>query len=189
MATERATEQEFPIPVMDLDAGGKSVDFPVRAAWIRSALEGTEVAEGGVDGALSLRLSKSGTDVVIRGTLKADLVVPCGRCLEPAKVAVREAISALAVPRALMREAAGEHGDEDADLAPEQADMIPYDGETLVLDDLVRDELLLAVPMIPLCSEGCEGISPRSPAAEEPQTATASIDPRLRPLLRFKKST
>jgi uncharacterized protein len=152
---------------------------------MRHALEGTPVALGGADGKLALRLSKSGTDVVIRGTLKADLVVPCARCLEPAKITVREDVSALAVPRAALREVAG--GDDDAD--PETADMIPYDGETLVLDDLVRDELLLAVPMIPLCSEGCEGISPRSPAAEEPQAGTASIDPRLRPLLRFKKST
>ncbi len=190
-------EHEFTIPVMDLDAGGKSLDFPVRAAWIRSALEGTEVAVGGVDGALSLRLSKSGTDVVIRGTLKADLVVPCGRCLEPAKVAIREAVSALAVPRAAMRESTGhghEHhedkdGDEDADLAPEQADMIPYDGETLVLDDLVRDELLLGVPMIPLCSEGCAGIRPSSQSQAQPDEAPAEapIDPRLRPLLRLKK--
>jgi uncharacterized protein len=177
-----AEEHEFAIPVRDLDAGGKSVDFPVRAAWMRQALHGTQVAEGGADGALALRVSKSGTDVVVRGSLRADLVVPCARCLEPAKVAIRETISALAVPQALVRESAGD--DEDGDLAPEQADMIPYDGETLVLDDLVRDELLLGVPMIPLCSEGCTGISPRS----EEQPAEATIDPRLRPLLRLKKS-
>ncbi len=182
-----ASDHEFDIPVMDLDAGGKSFDFPVRAAWIRTALDGTEVAEGGVDGALSVRLSKSGTDVVIRGTLKADLVVPCGRCLEPAKVAVRETLSALAVPRAHMSESASDN--EDGNLAPEQADMIPYDGETLVLDELVRDELLLGVPMIPLCSEGCTGIRP-SPGAQpdEPAPETEpAIDPRLRPLLRLKK--
>jgi uncharacterized protein len=177
-----AQEHEFAIPVRDLDAGGKSFDFPIRAAWMRAALENTQVAEGGADGALSLRLSKSGTDVVVTGTLKADLVVPCARCLEPAKVAIRENVSALAVPSAAMREAGP--GDEDGDLAPEQADMIPYDGETLVLDGLVRDELLLGVPMIPLCSEGCAGISPRSGEAPVEE----SIDPRLRPLLRLKKS-
>jgi uncharacterized protein len=177
-----AEEHEFAIPVSDLDAGGKSIDFPVRAAWMRAALGGTEVAEGGADGKLELRLSKSGTDVVVRGSLRADLVVPCARCLEPAKVGIRETVSALAVPQAIMREHSGD--DDDADLAPEQADMIPYDGDTLVLDDLIRDELLLGVPMIPLCSEGCTGISPRS----KDQPAEATIDPRLRPLLRLKKS-
>jgi uncharacterized protein len=182
-------EHEFAIPVSDLDAGGRSFAFPVRAAWIRSALEGSSVDPAGADGQLEVRVSRSGTDVVVRGSLRANLVVPCGRCLEPARVPVSENISVLLVPHAAMRESMGDS--DDADLAADQADMIPYDGDTVVLDDLVRDELLLGIPMIPLCSEGCPGISPTVPAlagqASEPP-AEERIDPRLRPLLRLKKS-
>ena len=47
----------------------------------------------------------------------------------------------------------------------------------MVLDDLVRDELLLGIPMIPLCSEGCPGIRPPASGRD----ADAGIDPRLRP--------
>jgi uncharacterized protein len=173
---------EFAIPTQDLDAGGKLFRFPIRAAWIRSVLEGSDVAPAGADGALELRLSKSGTDVVVRGTLEAELTVACSRCTEPARIPVREPIGALVVPSGALRDSS--RADDDADLAPDQADMIPYDGETVVLDDLVRDELLLGIPMIPLCSEACPGISPGSP---EPLAET-SIDPRLRPLLRVKKT-
>ena len=60
----------------------------------------------------------------------------------------------------------------------------PYDGETVVLDDLVRDELLLGIPMIPLCSESCPGISPRV----EGESNGVGLDPRLRPLLELKKT-
>jgi uncharacterized protein len=176
-------EHEYAIPVSDLDAAGRSVRFPVRSAWIRGALEGTQVDPAGADGVLDLRLSKSGADVVVRGSLRAELIVPCARCLEPARVTVSEPVSALVVPRTALRDSHGE-GD-DGDLAPEQADMISYDGETVVLDDLVRDELMLGIPMIPLCSEGCPGISPRSKEPEPP--AEATLDPRLRPLLRLKK--
>jgi uncharacterized protein len=181
------TEQhEFAIPVRDLDAAGKPFRFPVRAAWLRGALEGTSVGAADTDGALELRLSKSGTDVVVRGSLQAQVTAPCARCLEPAPVAVNEAISALAVPATAHRDASGAHDDDD--LSPEQADLIPYDGETLVLDDLVRDELLLAIPMIPLCSEACPGIQPQL-ASEEPVAAPVDrVDPRLRPLLRLKKN-
>jgi uncharacterized protein len=157
-------EHEFTIPVRDLDAAGKAFQFALRPAWMRGALEGTEVQPAGADGSLDVRVSKSGTDVVLRGKLAADLVVPCARCLEPARVAVKEDLSALAVLRSKMREEArntrparDQTGDEES---PPDADMLAYDGETLVLDDLVRDELLLAVPMIPLCSEECPGISP-----------------------------
>jgi uncharacterized protein len=175
--------QEFSVPARDLDAGGKQVVFPVRAAWIRGALEGTDVAQGGSDGVLDVRLSKSGNDVVIRGRLTAELTVPCARCLEPARIVVNEPVSALAVPAGDLRPAAGGEKEGD-DLPARDPEMIDYDGETLALDDIVRDELLLAVPMIPLCSEGCPGIS----AAISSESAQSAVDPRLRPLLRLKKS-
>jgi uncharacterized protein len=180
------TAHEFPIPAHELDAAGKAVRFVVRAAWIRGALEGTDVGAAGPDGELEIRASKSGADVVVRGTLTAQLTAPCGRCLEPAVVAVKEPISALVVPASEMRESSGDA--DEGDMAPDQADMISYDGETVVLDELVRDELLLGVPMIPLCSEGCEGI--RRPGSQEPAGAPSqNIDPRLQPLLRLKKPT
>jgi uncharacterized protein len=178
------SEREFAIPVRDLDAAGKPFRFPVRTAWVRGALEGTQFGPADQDGQLELRLSKSGTDVVVRGSLQADITVPCARCLEPAHVAVNEDISVLVVPATSMRESPGMKDDDD--LAPDQADLIPYDGETVVLDDLVRDELMLAIPMIPLCSEACPGIRPQL-APEEPERAPG-VDPRLRPLLRLKKS-
>src|SRR6202042_5420 len=112
----------------------------IRAEWMRGALEGTNVAAAGPDGELDVRASKSGTDVVVHGTLKADLTIACARCLEPAHVTVSEQVSALVVPATAHRESSGA-GDDD-DIAPDQTDMIPYDGETVVLDDLIRDELL-----------------------------------------------
>ena len=173
-----AKEHEFSIPVRDLDAAGKSFSFPLRVAWMRGALEDAEVQPAGPEGSLEGRVSKSGTDVVLHGKLAAELVVPCARCLEPARVSVKQDLAALAVLRSKMREEArGKRGSKgrgasaarggaspardemDEEESPPDADMIAYDGETLVLDDLVRDELLLAIPMIPLCSEACPGIS------------------------------
>jgi uncharacterized protein len=177
---------EFAIPVHDLDAAGKAVRLPVRASWLLGALEGTNVGPGDADGAIDLRVSKSGNDVVIRGKLTAELKVPCARCLEPARVEVREELSALAVPGGAgpsPERSTDETGDEE-DGSADDADTIAYDGDTVVLDDLVRDELLLGIPMIPLCSESCPGIS-AGPAKEGDE---AGIDPRLRPLLRLKKT-
>jgi uncharacterized protein len=175
---------EFTIPARELDAAGKSLSFVVRASWVRGALEGTDVRPAGPDGELDVRASKSGTDVVVRGTLKAELVVACARCLEPARVAVNEPISALVVPATELRESAGEAAEDES--APGQAGVLSYDGEIVVLDELVRDELLLGIPMIPLCSEGCPGIR-RGGAQEAAEAPTATIDPRLQPLLRLKK--
>src|SRR5258708_11978966 len=89
---------EFSIPAHELDAAGRRFRFPIRAAWLRGALEGTDVTASRTDGELDVRVSRSGSDAVVRGTLAAELHVPCARCLEPTPVAIREEVSALAVP-------------------------------------------------------------------------------------------
>jgi uncharacterized protein len=157
-------------------------------------LDGTAIAPSERDGELDVRLSKSGDDVVVRGSLSAVLIVPCARCLSPAIVPVREELSVMAVPSAAAPKRdrrGGDDGDgEDADADPGEADVIAYEGDTLLLDDLVRDELLLGIPMIPLCSEACPGIRPERPSSSEaPSAADESIDPRLRPLLRLRSRT
>jgi uncharacterized protein len=183
------TAHEFTIKTTDLDAGGKDYRLTVRAPWIRGVLEGHEATATAKDGLLVVRGSKSGPDVVVHGTLDATLRVPCARCLEPFDTDVHSDISVLYVPGSKLKDA-GPDGEVEYTLEDAEADTLPYDGETVVLDDLVRDELLLGVPMIPLCSEGCPGMSPApetdanaAPSKEKP------IDPRLAPLLAFRDKT
>jgi uncharacterized protein len=177
---------EFSIPITNLDAAGRSYRFPVRAAWMKDVLEGHEATAGDTDGALDVRLSKSGTDVVVTGSLKAELVAPCARCLDPVKVAVNQSIRALMVPAAQVRLP----DSDEYEFKQDEAETHPYDGDTVVLDDLVRDELLLETPMIPLCREDCPGIS-SAPAGSAGGSAGATdekpVDPRLLPLLRIKQ--
>ena len=169
---------EYSITVTELDAGGKEFRFPVRSEWIRGALEDHEATAAGTDGQLAVRASKSGHDVVVHGTLDAELMVPCARCLEPTKLPVHSNLSVLYVPAPkLSGQSDGEH-----ELTDEEADTLPFEGDVVALDDLVRDELLLEIPMIPLCSEACPGMSP----APDPEGAGEKpIDPRLAPLLDF----
>lgn len=175
---------EFIIRVTDLDAGGKDYSFSVRPAWVRGALEDYEATASDEEGKLAVRASKSGHDVVVHGTLDAKLRVPCARCLEPFTLPVHADLSVLYVP-ASRSKTDEETGEKELDLDDAEADTLPYDGETVVLDDLTRDELVLGVPMIPLCSEGCPGMSP-APEIGEKSPPEKDIDPRLAPLLAFK---
>lgn len=176
-----AVSHEFTIPVTDLDAGGKGFSFEVRPAWTRGALEDHEAKPSEKTGKLEVRASKSGNDVVVHGKLDAELVVPCARCLEPFALPLHADLSVLYVPAAVMR---GTGENEEYEFSAEEADTLPYEGDAVVLDDLVRDELLLEVPMIPLCSESCHGISP-PPEAHPEEEGEKPVDPRLAPLLRF----
>jgi uncharacterized protein len=174
---------EFAVPASSLDAGGQSFRFALRAAWIRGALAGNEATDAGEDGELDVRLSKSNNDVVVHGRITAKLRAPCARCLEQVTIPVDQAVSALMVPSTKLKDPAA----NEYEFRSDEADTLPYDGETVVLDDLVRDELLLEIPMIPLCREDCPGMGDRP--AQQAESAEKPVDPRLLPLLRLKQQT
>ncbi len=176
------SDHEFTFSVQDLDAGGRELRYAVRPAWVRGALEGHEASAGESDGNLVIRASRSGRDVVVRGAVDVALELPCARCLERFRFPVHSDLSVLFVPRADLRAAAGD--DDEAELTEEEANTLPFEGDTVVLDELVRDELLLEIPMIPLCSETCPGMSPAPDAAPAPEPQP--LDPRLAPLLKFR---
>jgi len=178
-------EPQLTVSVKDLDEGVKDYSFPLEPSWLASALA---EQDGKVEapspemkdaGRLAVRLSKSGHDVVVQGQVRAKLRVPCARCLQPTDVPIDAEVTALMVPTSALRMPAGEH-----ELTADEADVVPYDGETVALDDLVRDEILLAIPMIPLCSEDCPGMRPLS--SDSGGSPEPAIDPRLEPLRRLQ---
>jgi uncharacterized protein len=178
------TSHEFPIPVSELDAGGKEYRFPIRPAWVRGVLENHEASASDRDGTVAVRASKSGHDVVVNGKLEVELQVPCARCLEPFSLPIRSDLRVLYAPAAKVKDPET----QEYEFSEEEADTLPFDGETVALDDLVRDELLLEIPMIPLCSEGCPGMSTRPESASGGTGADSEkgLDPRLAPLLAFR---
>lgn len=182
---------EFVLNVQDIDEAGKTYDFPVRTAWLVSILRDTEVT-GDADapeGRFELRAHKQGADVVVRGHLDAALVVECSRCLEPARIPVSTDVVSLLTAR-------GEHlrpEPDEVELSPEDLDREFFSGERIVLDDIVREHLLLEVPIQPLCSPDCAGIPVPAAVAGPSDLRVAAggtaVDPRLAPLLKLVGNT
>ncbi|HSQ65264.1 MAG TPA: DUF177 domain-containing protein [Polyangiaceae bacterium] len=169
---------DFAISVADIDASGKHVEAAIPVEFLRTAFEDSDAEPRFGDGHVDVMLFRSGPDVVVRGRASAKVQLACGRCLEPVEVTLAPEISALMVPASkLAPPAKDEH-----EMGSGDADVVPYDGETVVLDELLRDELVLDVPMIPLCSESCPGISTQAQVAER------AVDPRLAPLMALKPS-
>jgi uncharacterized protein len=141
---------QFVIPVKDLESGARDYAFPLSAAWLDGALRGCELEPvPGTDGHLAVHASQTGQDVLLDGTVRAQVFATCCRCLEPARIAIDAHFEILMVRRAGLDESRFEDDDADWEV---------FDGDRIVLDDLAREQILLDVPMNPLCAEDCGGI-------------------------------
>lgn len=169
------------ITANDIDAAGTTVDAELPLAWLEGELTDTDV-RALAPGHVTARLSRTGTEIVVRGRARASLTLPCSRCLEPARVDVEGELSLLLRPAKGTGDA--KHAHKEYEFGADEADHDTYDGETVVLDTFVREALLLEVPNFPLCSEACAGIgAPASPGADATERAgSAPLDPRLAPL-------
>lgn len=109
--------------------------------------------------------------LVLTGEAEFSLMIPCDRCLEPVEVPFQ-----LSIERTLDMNLTDEERIADLD---EQ----PYlQGYNLDVDQLVRDELLLNLPMKVLCDEDCKGICNRCGANLNHETCDcdrSSLDPRM----------
>jgi uncharacterized protein len=181
---------EFEIKVTELEAGSREYDFPIRATWLATELPDLAPEDHVVatsDGALHFVAEKSGADVLVRGDATATLFVPCGRCLSPARVDCNASITVMLSRRGdTMRPVS----DED-DMSPEEQDHELFSGDDIRLDDLVREHLVLEIPMQPLCRPDCPGIevpeSIRGPKHLEAHPQAPDLDPRFAPLLAMSK--
>jgi uncharacterized protein len=101
------------------------------------------------------------------------------------------------VPEALIRgEELGDEGAEDGEQGEssgsfkmEDADEEVFDGKTIDLDPIVREQVLLALPMNAVCREDCKGLCAQcGQNLNEKQCGCEKkvIDPRLAPLMNIK---
>jgi uncharacterized protein len=174
-----------------LDDGPKEVRAALPSAWLTRkfaevAVEGDAMLTAKQDGNVDLRLTPAGGDnFLVQGKVAATVETTCGRCLGPATVPVAANVTLLLVPDEAAA-ARGPKGRRSKDSEGEfefdrdEADVATYDGETVVLDDLVREAIILELPISALCSEDCAGMA-SDPAVAE-RLEKARIDPRLQKL-------
>lgn len=113
---------------------------------------------------LDLEIFNTSDSFVVEGKLKAELILSCSRCLKKYSSQVKLDIS--------------------EDVLKSEMD----DEEELYLNEIVVDNIILSLPMKPLCSDDCEGICPKCGQnlnEGECDCEIESVDPRLAKLKDF----
>jgi uncharacterized protein len=116
----------------------------------------------------------------LSGTVATELELPCSRCLEPFRLPVHAAFDQRFLPAAELDAAEDERETQDEDV-----EIGYYRDDQIDLNELMREQFYLALPMKPLCRDDCKGLCPQ--CGTNLNTATCSCDvhwedPRLAPL-------
>jgi len=124
------------------------------------------------------------TTVHVRGQLDGTLEVDCARCLERYAVTLGQELDLFYLPAAAGQPEAQE---EEIELSDRDVVVGYYEGDRLDLGEVVREQVLLGLPLKPLCREDCQGLCPRcgknrnaGPCGCTPEEEAG--DPRLEPL-------
>jgi uncharacterized protein len=121
------------------------------------------VVDFGVDGIRQIgnldwaaTAERAGEEVRIAGSLDATLEVSCSRCLEPARVRVNKPFDLF------FRERDEAMFDEDEEVGLDEKDTRTafFTGTKLAIGDILREQILLALPMKVVCTVDCKGLCP-----------------------------
>jgi uncharacterized protein len=94
-------------------------------------------------------------DIRVAGQLTTSLEVPCARCLEPVKQKVEREFDLLYRPQG------SDAGQEELSVTAVDAEIGYYTGDGLLLEDALREQVLLALPLKILCQPDCKGLCPQ----------------------------
>ena len=93
-------------------------------------------------------------DIRLTGELATSLELACARCLDPVVQAVARKFDLLYRPQGT------DAGHEELSVTAAEAEIGYYKGDHLLLEDALREQVLLAVPLKVLCRDDCQGLCP-----------------------------
>ncbi len=120
----------------------------------------------------------------ITGDLHTKIEMVCARCLEPVTEEVHRDFDLFYQP--LLK---GTPNDEER-LKDDDTEIGFFEGEGLFLADVLKEQVLLSLPMKVICQSDCRGLCPHCGAnlnQEQCRCERHSSDPRLAPLARLKQ--
>ena len=163
------------------DRGLKRTE-PIKAEVLKSALAESEGFALVSSTPLSASFKKVSGRVFVTGKFTADLTCPCKRCTTDVPVPIDVDFSLRMIPEAMApkvddetdaavdrraldkpkRRAQRKEDDDEADSAAsfelDEIDAEPFDGKTIDLDPVVREQVLLALPVSVVCRDDCKGL-------------------------------
>jgi uncharacterized protein len=131
---------------------------------------------------LQCRITKASSTIFIKGNISVFLDISCSRCLEEVTIPVDGDFSYTLVPAIAETKEELEPRAEDLEIGHYQDDFID-------LTPIICEQIILQIPIKPLCSEDCKGLCPHCGTNRNVASCNCHsdfIDPRLAVLKNIK---
>jgi uncharacterized protein len=97
-------------------------------------------------------LPHTGGEIRIKGNYSVEMGSACDRCLGQAKFPISAPFDLFYRPMSFIAR------DEEVEIDEGEAELGFYEKNGIELEDVIREQVLLALPMQRVCSESCKGI-------------------------------
>jgi DUF177 domain-containing protein len=114
--------------------------------------EPSDVWAGPATVGAAVRFDRSGRGVVVSGTFQGGIQLVCSRCLEPFPFTTKESF------RLYFETARPGRPEEEFELTDDELDVTFVEEGRIDTDSLLRENVLLSLPLQPLCREDCRGL-------------------------------
>jgi uncharacterized protein len=91
-------------------------------------------------------------DIRLRGRLSTGIELQCARCLEPVQQDIKRDFELLYRPLGT------DAGRDELSVTDAEAEIGYYQGDGILLEDVLREQVLLALPLKVTCREDCKGL-------------------------------
>ncbi len=124
---------------------------------------------------VDLEIYKRPDHIRIIGAIESILRLTCHRCLDDFEWPLREQVDVFLVEDKKSPE------EEEKELETDELEYEFFDGENIELDQLVIEQIFLALPYKILCSDSCEGLCPKCGANLNEETCNCDRSSKASP--------
>lgn len=173
----KKNHNDFRIRLDEIKESGYHLSCSRKKDWIEDIV--TDIKNIGFsfvdDARIQLEIFRTGRDIFVRGLTTTTIKISCIRCLDDFDFPLKAEFRYVLCPS------------EKRELSPEievnkeDLDVLYYQGDSIDIVPLIREQILLNIPSYPLCRESCKGICPQcgsnlnqSPCQCDKQEATIS---------------
>jgi len=114
-------------------------------------------------------------DIRLKGRYAGKFEVPCARCIEPVEIPLTAEFDLI------FRPMGADAGAPERSISASETEIGYYQKDSLLLEDVLREQVLLSLPVRTLCKPDCKGLCPHCGANRNTQPCSCEegqSDPR-----------